>query len=152
MLTIDQNIEANEALEILNPCCKLTTEAEVNRIRVELETEDRLTEDQKVEFVERYEQQLRVLDSLESAGVEVKIEKHLDRMTNVQTVWGGHLKDATLHYVWRVVVSGNTFPIKDVIKSLGFKWERYEKQWVRNCKKGPGIESGEVRKAIAAAI
>jgi len=142
-------------LEILNPCCKLTTEAEINRVRGEMEIDELFadwTDEKKNEFAANYESILRMQDALETAGVEVNVEHHLEKMTNVQTVWGGHLKDATLHYRWRVVVSGNTFPIKDLLKSLGFKWERFEKQWVRNAKKAVGKEANEVRKAIAAAI
>jgi len=145
-------LETNEALEILNPCCVLTVDAEVKRLRGEMELDELFadwSDEKKNKFATDYEENLRINEKLENAGVEIKTERHLAKMTNIETVWGGHLKNATCHYVRRVVVSGNTFPIKDAIKSLGFKWERHEKQWVRVAKRGVGREANEVREALA---
>lgn len=71
----------------------------------------------------------RLKDRLEDAGIVFKHERRLMRMTNIQTCWGGHLKDATCHYRTATEVSGNTFPIKDVLKSNGFKWDHEHKVW-----------------------
>jgi hypothetical protein len=71
----------------------------------------------------------RIKNRLEEYGIEINFVKHLDKMTNVETVWGGHLKNATCHYVNRWEVKGKTYPIKQFLRSEGFYWDHEKKVW-----------------------
>lgn len=35
-----------------------------------------------------------------------------------------------------IVASGNTYPFRQVLKNLGFKWEPYHRAWIREVPKG----------------
>lgn len=71
----------------------------------------------------------RISKRLNSLGVFCKVNRHLDKVTNTSWCWGGHLKDGTCHYTNRVEFSGNTFPVKDLLKSKGFRWDAEAKCW-----------------------
>lgn len=71
----------------------------------------------------------RVSNSLKSHGIECKHVRHLDRMTNIQTCWGGHLKDATCHYSRRMEYSGKTYHVRKILSAEGYKWDGQKKVW-----------------------
>lgn len=71
----------------------------------------------------------RIAESIRDKGIEVTCRRNLDRMTNVQTCWGGHLKDATCHYSQRLEYSGNTYNVRHVLKARGFRWDAGRKAW-----------------------
>lgn len=74
----------------------------------------------------------RIMDRLENDhGINIAFVRHLDRLSNVETCWGGHLKNATMHYVNRWELSGKTYDVKEYLKARGFRWDRAKRVWWR---------------------
>tara|TARA_R110002020_G_scaffold12409_4_gene45469 strand:+ start:1823 stop:2188 length:366 start_codon:yes stop_codon:yes gene_type:complete len=69
-------------------------------------------------------------------GIKVENYRHLLKITNASYTYRGHgaeLSDGKLHYQWRITVSGNTYGIKEMLKSLGMKWNAQDKNWWIPC-------------------
>ena len=74
----------------------------------------------------------RARASLEALGVNVKFERKLTKITNAKYTYRGYgaeLSGGTCHYESGYYVSGKTFGIKEMIKSLGGKWKPKSKEW-----------------------
>ncbi len=90
------------------------------------------TTDEEIDAAfERYTATMDRDDRIRGAGLKVSYRKHLVKMTNVKTCWGGHLKDATCHYQHQTTVEGNTYRFKDNLKRKGFRWDRSNRLWFR---------------------
>ena len=73
---------------------------------------------------------LRIKARLNAAGITTSHKRRLMRMTNVRMASNGRLADATCHYRNAWEVTGNTYGIRDVIKSVGGTWDAENKCWV----------------------
>lgn len=71
----------------------------------------------------------RASESLKKAGINVSWGEKLDRLSNVEMVWGGHLKNATMHKTAGYWIEGNTFGVKEEIKRIGATWKPKHKAW-----------------------
>ena len=71
----------------------------------------------------------RAVERCKSAGIKVTHHRRLMKLTNVRTIWGGHLADATCHYRNAWEVSGNTYEVRTALKAAGFKWDAEHKVW-----------------------
>tara|TARA_R100000808_G_scaffold6960_3_gene20374 strand:- start:10877 stop:11347 length:471 start_codon:yes stop_codon:yes gene_type:complete len=77
-----------------------------------------------------------VREKVDAAKIEIGTDKFLVKMWDAEMVWGGHLKNAKVRYRWDVTIKGNTFPIKDSLKSLNFRWCPQRKAWFRPITEG----------------
>lgn len=74
----------------------------------------------------------RVCESIRAKGITYRIERRLVDITDPVYAYRGHGKEligGKCHYRNAVEVSGNTYPIKEILKSYGFRWDATEKVW-----------------------
>ena len=90
--------------------------------------------------IERREQTKRAVETCKSHGIALG---HENRCTAVTS------RTITKHF--RMEVAGNTFAIKDTLKSLGFKWDGVCKVWwnVADSCKGCTVSLNEVATRLA---
>ena len=72
----------------------------------------------------------RRAQQMREAGVVIQSREKLLRLTNVR-MSGGRLLDATCHYQWQTIITGNTYAIRDTLKQLGCKWDGGDRLWYR---------------------
>jgi hypothetical protein len=70
----------------------------------------------------------RVINRVEKFGIKVERRRELVKMTDIVSN-GGRLIDAKCHYRQVTRVSGNTYPARDILKQLGYKWNPAGKCW-----------------------
>jgi hypothetical protein len=73
----------------------------------------------------------RISKTLEDYGITMKLE---DRWTlrNVRMVYrgrGAEIGDGTIQHNYRYEVSGRTYPVKEILKQHGFRWDPKLKVW-----------------------
>ena len=96
----------------------------------------------------------RVKASLEAAGVHVNYERKLVRISNARYTYRGYgaeLTGGTCHYETGYYVTGKTFGIKSLIKSMGGQWKPKSKAWFFKLdpKRGGGDIACEILKRQA---
>ena len=79
-------------------------------------------------FIKKVIRFARISDSVKAKGVEIKHERKLVKMTNVQMNYG-RLIDAKCYYQRRWTITGNTYPIRQLLKGYGFRWDAATKSW-----------------------
>ena len=88
--------------------------------------------------VDGYRKGVNRQKALDAKGLKVNSRNQLVGMRNVR--WNrGQLADATCTYQWQVVVSGNTYPVKDQLKADGFRWDAGDKVWYKAMTPGKSI-------------
>jgi len=111
----------------------------VDFIRIFAESKPELSDAELEElwndYVQRFCDLRTKLFVLKDNGLKINSRHHLVRLSNIRTR-GGMLMDATQHYQWQSVVSGDTFGIKDDLKRLGFRWDSTDRVWFRPMKDG----------------
>jgi hypothetical protein len=70
----------------------------------------------------------RIAASLEAKGVNVTFPRKAHYF-NMRFDCYGRLQDGKVRYSTRWEVAGNTYPIKEILKGAGFRWDRGEKCW-----------------------
>jgi len=80
---------------------------------------------QIIENIFRYN---RIQDSLETKGIAIR-GRAKATYSNMKFDGYGRLQDGRVSYAQRYEISGNTFSVKEVIKSAGFKWDAGDKVW-----------------------